>query len=276
VPKYTKQIVVFLDILGFSNMLPGFEKEALDNADADENSYHESPSLNRLLEKFKESIRLITERSCNHYMFSDNICITIDYVVEGTEQAALFLEIIQLVNLLNYEFIKEGYFLRGGIDAGWFLDSRDMAAGVPLLEAYQLESKVAVHPRIVVSESFGNLIDEMRRDNAFSEDEEVVLDKILIDEGGLRYINGFQHIQNFEVTSDKIDFLKMYRDKIISALATFAGDVRIEPKYIWTANRFNSFLNDYVEGNEGYELADLWDEDQLLGIKNLSILSYGI
>lgn len=49
-PKYTKQIVVFLDILGFSRMLPDFEAEALDKNNPDDDDFHESTSLNKLLE----------------------------------------------------------------------------------------------------------------------------------------------------------------------------------------------------------------------------------
>jgi hypothetical protein len=271
VPKYTKQIVVFLDILGFSSMLPAFEQEALDNAAADDEGFHESPSLNRLLGKFRESIMWIRERSCNHYMFSDNICITIDYVVEETESAGLFLEVIQLVNLLNYEFIKEGYFLRGGIDAGWFLDSRDMAAGVPLVEAYKIESKIAIHPRVVISEAFGKLIDDMRALGSFSEDEQIVLDKILVEQDGLRFVNGFQYIQNFEDTLGKTEFLALYRAKIAQALVQFENDLKVGPKYQWTAERFNWFLDDYVDDNELYELAGIWGEAELLGIKDLKI-----
>jgi len=253
-------------------MLAGFEKEALENSISDDDSYHESHSLNRLLEIFQESVRWISERSCNHYLFSDNICITIDYVVEESEQAGLFLEIMQLVNLLSYEFIKEGYFIRGGIDAGWFLDSRDMAAGVPLLEAYRLESKVAVHPRVVVSKGFLELLKALRESAAFSEDEEYILDKILIEEEGISYVNGLLYIQTFEDSAGKAEFLTLYQEKIRSALTRFSEDERVGPKYRWIAQRFDSFLDDYIKGQAEYELSGTWKEEELLAIKNLKII----
>lgn len=270
-PKYTKQIVVFLDILGFSSMLPGFEREALDNSIHEDDVYHESRSLNRLLEIFQQSIRWIRERSCNHYLFSDNICITIDYVVEESEQSGLFLEIMQLVNLLNYEFMKEGYFIRGGIDAGWFLDSREMAAGMPLLEAYRLESKVAVHPRVVVSDGFLRLLTALRVSGAFSQDNENVLDKILIEEEGISYVNGLLYIQSFEDSAGKAEFLTLYREKIKTALIMFSDDERIGPKYKWSADRFNLFLEDYIQGQAQYELSETWQEAELLSIRDFKI-----
>lgn len=270
-PKYTKQIVVFLDILGFSNMLPEFEREALESNVVDDDSYHESSSLNRLLEIFQESIRWINERRCNYYLFSDNICITIDYVVEESEQAGLFLEIMQLVNLLNYEFIKEGYFIRGGIDAGWFLDSRKMAAGLPLLEAYRLESKVAIYPRVVVSEGFLKLLAALRESEFFSKDDEYTLDKILIEEEGISYVNSLLYIQNFEDSAGKVDFLNAYSDKIRAALLKFSGNTRVGPKYEWSAERFNGFLEDYIQRQTEYELSETWREAELLSIRDFKI-----
>jgi hypothetical protein len=252
-------------------MLARFEKEALENSISDDDSYHESHSLNRLLKIFQESVRWISERSCNHYLFSDNICITIDYVVEESEQASLFLEIMQLVNLLSYEFIKEGYFIRGGIDAGWFLDSRDMAAGVPLLEAYRLESKVAIHPRVVVSKNFLELLKALRESGAFSQDDEYILDKILIEEEGISYVNGLLYIQTFEDSAGKAEFLTLYREKICSGLTRFSEDERVGPKYRWIAQRFDSFLVEYIQGQAEYELSGIWKEEELLAIKDLKI-----
>lgn len=270
-PKYTNQIVVFLDILGFSNMLTGFEQEALANNVIDEDDYHESLALNRLLNIFQETLKLISERNCNYYVFSDNICITLDYVIEGSERGRLFLEIILMMNILNYEFLKEGYFIRGGIDAGWFLDSRAMAAGLPLVEAYRLESKIAVYPRIMLSNSFIKILDEMRRAGEFGEDEKLVLDHIIIKEEGLQFINGFLYIQNFEDTFSKREFLSVYREKIIAALARFGDDERIGNKYRWTVDRFNVFLEKYVKYQHYYELGDTWNADELLAIKEFKI-----
>jgi len=271
VPKYTKQIVVFIDILGFSNMLPDFEKEAMDNDSPEDELYHESPTLNRLLQIFQDSVRWIREKSCNHYLFSDNICVTIDYVVEETEQPTLFLEMLQLVNLLNYEFIREGYFIRGGVDAGWFLDSRDMAVGVPLVNAYRLESETAVHPRVIVSESFYSVILQMRNLGNFSSDEESVLDRLLVEEEGLRFINGYVHIQNFEDSAGKKDYLMMCHEKISAALNKYNGIAKVYAKYKWTAEKFDAFLEDYIQNQERYELAETWEEEELFAIRDLKI-----
>ncbi|MES2416748.1 MAG: hypothetical protein V4541_01100 [Bacteroidota bacterium] len=270
-PKYTNQIVVFLDILGFSNMLQSFEDEALLNGDFDEENFHESIALNDLLGIFKNSIGLIQERNCNHYLFSDNICITIDYVVDGFEHPKLFIEILQLINILNYEFIQKGYFLRGGVDAGWFLDSRDMAAGTPLLEAYHLESKVANYPRIVISDRYKKLIDEMNSNNQFNDEQSFLLEYILKDDGANHYINNFLHILNFEDPISKGDFLTTYRDNIVSSIIKHRDNERILSKYLWSAEKFNHFLDEYTLNNEAFEVDGLLDTEYIETLKDLKI-----
>src|SRR5579859_3901531 len=149
-PKFTLQIVAFIDILGFSNMLPVFEQEALENDVIGEDGFHESETLNKLVDIFKSAVKLVKNANCKSYQFSDNLCITINFINDGTENPELFVEMLRLISMLMYEFVKEGYFLRGGVDAGWFLDADDIAVGMPLLTAYQLESKKAIYPRVLL------------------------------------------------------------------------------------------------------------------------------
>ena len=157
-PKYTKQIVVFLDMLGFRSMLPDFENQALNNSDINSSNYHESLKLNKLLEKFRESLSLIRKSQCNHYLFSENMCITISYITDEVEKPDSLVEILILISLLANQFAKEGYFFRGGIDVGWFLNNSEIAVGVPLVNAYILESKKAIYPRVVMSTNFTTLM----------------------------------------------------------------------------------------------------------------------
>ena len=75
------------------------------------------------------AISLIRNSSSNYYLFSDNICITLNYI----ENENSFIDVIKLICTLIHEFSKEGYFLRGGIDVGWFFDTDDIAVGTPLI-----------------------------------------------------------------------------------------------------------------------------------------------
>ncbi|MCC6384241.1 MAG: hypothetical protein IT241_03695 [Bacteroidia bacterium] len=257
-PKYTQQIVVFLDILGFSAMLEEFESEALENNEASDNNYHESLRLNKLIDIFQGAIQLIRKSDCNYYLFSDNICITIDYIQNETEKPDLFIEILILISLLMNEFVKEGYFLRGGVDAGWFLDSRDVAVGMPLVNAYCLESKVAVHPRIVISDNFKNLAYQYIAANKINEYLAPLADKYLTEHEQVGYLNPFFYITSYEEKGSKIQYLETYSSTIKSKIEKHGTDEKILAKYKWFSNEFNRFIDLYATVG-GYKEIDSED-----------------
>jgi hypothetical protein len=278
-PKYTRQIVVFIDILGFSSMLPAFEREALENDAIGEEGYHESGTLNKLVEIFNGAVKLIKRANCKAYQFSDNLCITINYINNDTESPDLLVEMLKLVSMLMFEFVKEGYFLRGGIDAGWFLDADDIAVGVPLVVAYRLESEQAVYPRALLSERFIGILDEYSRSRMLSDTGAFLAEYYIANDGKLRYLNPFFYITNFEDKEGKIDYLRTYSVIIKEKLQQFKGDTRIEPKYSWLANEFNQFIDKYVTGQAYLELDDDqldYTDSEIKFIQSLKISLHGV
>ena len=278
-PKYTRQIVVFIDILGFSSMLPTFEKEALENDAVGEDGYHESAALNKLLEIFNTAVKLVKRVNCKAYQFSDNLCITINYIINETENPNLFVEMLKLVSMLMYEFAKEGYFLRGGIDAGWFLDADDLAVGVPLVTAYRLESEQAIYPRVLLSEKFVAILEEYSLAHKLSDTGAFLAQYYIVKTDEFGYLNPFFHITNFEDKEGKIDYLRKYSTIIKEKLHQFRAVARVEQKYYWLASEFNQFIDTYVTNQAYLEL----DDDQLdytgseiLFIQSLKISLHGV
>jgi hypothetical protein len=257
--KYTRQIVVFMDILGFSNMLPDFEHEALENDTIGQDGYHEATSVNHLLKIFNDAVKLVKNANCRAYQFSDNLCITINYVVNDTENPELFVEIPRLISLLMFEFVKAGYFLRGGVDAGWFLDADDIAIGVPLVNAYRLESQQAIFPRILFSENFIGQLRQYGQTDRLSDNGAFLAAHYIAREAELGYLNSFFHITNFDDKEGKIDYLRTYSKAIGNNLGRFKGDSRIEPKYAWLAGELNQFIDRYLDDHAYLEI----DDDQL-------------
>lgn len=175
-----------------------------------------------------------------------------------------------MINILNYEFVKEGYFLRGGIDVGWFLDSRDMAAGNPLVCSYLLESKVAVYPRVVISKNYEQLLADMRSNQQFNERQEFILDHILIDDGTHQYINYYLQILYFEEPVSKVEFLTRYKNQISQAMLKHTTDYKVLDKYRWSAGRFNEFTQHYITENALLE-EEVLDDNYLDEISTLTI-----
>jgi hypothetical protein len=268
-----------MDILGFSNMLPAFEQEALEKDTLGEDGYHESKTLNKLVAIIEDAVKLVKKANCKAYQFSDNLCITINYISNETERPDLFVEMLNLISMLMYEFVKEGYFLRGGVDAGWFSDAESIAVGVPLVVAYQLESKKAVHPRVLLSKGFIDTLDEYSRSNKLSDTAAFLAEYYIVKDGEFGYLNPFFYITNFEDKEGKIDYIKTYSKVITEKLQQFKDDTRIGSKYSWLANELNQFIDRYVTNQAYLELDDDqldYNDSEISFIQSLKINLHGL
>jgi len=79
-------------------------------------------------------------------MFSDCICSSSPFTPDNVFRFIYALEAIQM-NLAS-----NGVFIRGGIAIGKHFENERMIVSEGLIEAYLLESKQAVFPRIITSE----------------------------------------------------------------------------------------------------------------------------
>jgi hypothetical protein len=273
-PKYTRQIVVFLDILGFSGMLHSFEEEALNNDDPTDDHYHESQRLNALLKIFQNAVHLVKGANCRPYQFSDNLGVAINYITNETENPDVFANILSLIGLLTFEFMKEGYFLRGGVSAGWSLDADDMVVGMPLLTAYNLEQEEAVYPRVMLSKEFMRQLKDYDGGQKFSEYGSFIVDRYVVSEGDRGYINAFYHVTNFEDKTGKIEYLQICSHAIDEKLSQFSGEPRIFDKYRWLAIEFNKFIDMYIS-DSAYLTLDTdeldYSQDELAFLQGLKL-----
>jgi hypothetical protein len=255
--KYTNQIVVFLDVLGIKNKLQEFENEALSNSNPEDPIYHESRGLNGLLEIFKSSLDLIREAQCNYYVFSDNVCISISYITQDSENPDALIEILVLVSRLTSEFAKQGYFIRGGVDVGWFLNYPEIAVGQPLVTAYNLESRLAVYPRVLLSDSFIKLLQEYLDKKKIREDFEDFGKLYVKNDGALSFVNPFSYIIQHQDKPTKIQFLRDYSRKIKEQLAFRFYKKKVREKYVWLGLEFDAFLKQYSSAYREFEDPDL-------------------
>ncbi|MCB0720966.1 MAG: hypothetical protein KDC42_01575 [Ignavibacteriae bacterium] len=280
--KYTEKIVVFLDILGFSNMLNVFEKEALGNDDSGIDLYHQSPKLNSILKVIDDSIQLLNKNQCKCYLFSDNICFTIDFVDDETEFPDLFIEVLLLINILFKDFLKNGYLLRGGIDVGWFLEDDSKAIGVPLLNAYYLESKIAIYPRVLLSEKFIEYLKQYAASNVIKDSLINKKDLLIYNQQNRYYLNSFAYIFEIEDKNEKIDYFITISNMVseLYSKQSYKGKrliecrkvLHVKKKYKWFINEYNKFINLYISNYNDFEVNEInYNPSELNLIKNLTL-----
>lgn len=156
-PKYEQHLTTFVDLLGFS-----------------ETSFSEPKKTNALLQMLQRLSHLQSEAGIDWLRkkggsavvirpaissFSDNIVISFpisqvsDYV-EDDNDLALSVLLPSLRTTIGYiaaEAFTLGYLIRGGIALGGLFHSSGVVFGEALIEAYRVERKVSVNPRIVLS-----------------------------------------------------------------------------------------------------------------------------
>jgi hypothetical protein len=135
---YEDRLVAFLDILGFSNMVIERRDEEVEfvvNLIPDMLMTHRSNIL-------REDLQITN--------ISDSIIVSVKAVANDT-LVDLF-NICVIIGLLQHELAINGYYLRGGISVGKLIhdSQRNLIVGPAYIDAYQLESKKSIVPRVVL------------------------------------------------------------------------------------------------------------------------------
>jgi len=278
---YGNRAVAFLDVLGFQNKLKEFENEAVqfyaefiaDNSEGNEEDdevgrVFYSQKASDFIETFNKAISKLDNDKFSYYLFSDNICLTAKNISSNGEKS--LVELLLVISELYFEFVQKGYFLRGGIDYGLFIDQSSIALGVPLATAYKLESDLAVFPRIILSKEFVKQlsyhisIDEYQIDSILNSS----LVKVSCE---IQYLNVFNHIFKVE---DKEYFFEKYNYYISENLLSNSVSESIFLKYKWLADEFNSFIETYTSTLAFYDENFNPTEEYIESIKQLKV-SYG-
>ena len=181
-----KKIVGFIDILGFKDMIHRFdsgeEPELLDNLIDIVNTAgnflkRELPMPeNQYLNNWKDSLEV--------KVFSDCFCISVPFEhpdFSFTDNVKLYYQYIAGFQIL---LMEKGYLVRGGLTIGSYYSNDNLIFSGGLVEAYELESKQAKMPRILVSEKFVKAINDNRC---------YASEYMFLNDNGLIFINPFNH-----------------------------------------------------------------------------------
>lgn len=209
---YKKSLVASLDILGVKEIIRG------------------SQSLNIisvLHNEFSESINYVKQLDTEYHVanpyrfkvFSDNLAI----VKELTYTSDVELELHNLSVIIMYFqmqlWCKHNLVVRGGISLGdCFIDDL-MVLGPALLEAYSLESKVAIYPRVIISSQlvdYSNTLSFGKNDFSLDGD-------------------GYMYVDYISFWNSR-DFSKVQKEKHIGFVKNNIKDCsseHVKQKYLW-------------------------------------------
>ena len=231
--RTAEHVVAFIDILGASEMIRSDPDKTLNMV---HKRYEQSIGMfEKLFGKLKEVLQV--------RIFSDNIVIICQsQKIPPLEALKL---IVMLTSIIQINFLNDDILLRGGITKGNLFADDIMLWGNALVQAYGLESHVAIYPRIVVDPE---LIGETKL--LISKDEKTKLFRenyIVQDKDGLCYIN-YLHIS--KALKDPMISCLAFKERAYDKLVESTNNIKVCQKLTWHLNYIIDFLLNLEETDE--------------------------
>ena len=178
--------------------------------------------------------------------FSDTLVLASPVDDEDAEESAIGGLVIQAA-WLQLNLIAQGFFARGALSLGAFHIREGLLFGPALVEAYELESQVAVHPRVVLGQTA--VASQREALHFYASAAESPQNALLLrDRDDQVFINYLGLL--FDEPEDPRPALALHRDAIRAALAQHRGDKRRWEKYRWVGEYHNHVVSERLQEPE--------------------------
>lgn len=249
--KYENRICCFIDILGF--------KEHIDSTLINgEDNVFKIFQIQKIISFIHELIIDLdneTSRSKMVTQFSDSVVIS--FKIE--EKSEIISTLVTLL-YVAFECANEGFFIRGGVSYGKLIHTTSMVFGPALNEAYYLESKKAIYPRIIVNKEITSFAIKYKRDNqnemSLRDDLKHLVVKDDDDQYFIEYMNNAVAQLNSPVHHLPV-YMNNLRYFIVKGLAHKEPSVVV--KYNWLKVKYNLFAEPIVSKVSNKEFT--YDDD---------------
>jgi hypothetical protein len=190
--NYEISLISYLDVLGMKDLLEQAGRDANNVAEVLERFRDFSKPVEDQKELWRSTFVNFSDLGLRiHPVHSD---ANVKYRIGGFFQEVMDLGFIQ-VNLIN-----RGSLVRGGLALGFICHSGGLVFGPGLAEAYELESKVAKYPRIVVDDFVMEALKQapvLRAEgNTFNEEMSYLKNVLRRDADGVWFIDYIEFIRS--------------------------------------------------------------------------------
>ncbi len=244
-PELRLSVVLFADILGYGELLGRAEKSedhgqaVLNDLDAALTSAH-----GLLLGGAVDGDGLFKAN-----FFTDNVVI--GWPIRDVGEFELGYMMLQAA-AFQLEMAMRGYFIRGGLEVGHIYVDEKMVFGPVLAEAHRLETKVAVHPRVVLGKvAYGYLREHVGYYGSAAASPQNTA--VLCESDGELFVN-YLLGDDWDDTEDMGPTvrprLKRHRAQVCQALEESRfSNRRVWEKYVWTASYHNFVVREWLGGD---------------------------
>lgn len=247
---YTKSIVTFIDILGFRQLVGS-------------RSASEIADIVDVFQKFSGDPDGDDPLGLKVVSFSDSVI----RVRPASVTSGLWYELLGLLHAQG-ELIAKGVLVRGGVAFGDVLLDGTRVFGPAFIEAYDMESQFAVHPRIAVAPSTLAAFHKGDLPAVHPLGEEASYIKKLLTTGddGVWYIDYLRAFASEvdDYPGDYVTFLSKHKEAIEGRARSFKAHSPLSSlslKINWLAGYHDAVVSELSESGlrkEGYERSDLF------------------
>lgn len=230
--KYHDRAILFIDLLGFKNAVNDsvYSEELFAKVMRAVNSLYKAKSdnYNGPMKGGEIGVEIST--------FSDSLVISKDLFEPGS-----FYYLLNMAYFAITEIIASGFVARGAITVGKLYHDEKVLFGPAINDAYMLESKCAIYPRVIVQKE---IVEKMLLQNHFNEIEEErrwYNQLLKEDEDGLLFIDFLTPNHQFD-GFEAYCWLLWQTKKIIQEGINSDNNESVKQKYIWFKNYFNKTL----------------------------------
>jgi hypothetical protein len=170
--------------------------------------------------------------------FSD--CVVLSYEIK--EQSGVYF-MISAMAFAIIELANRGYLVRGAITYGDLYHTQKHVVGPALVRAYEMESKDAKYPRVIVDPSVLELARKYRQENHAPEEEEAyILNHLERDSDGWLWIDYLSWKAVVEVTGVENENYGGYMNRISHHIQAGlqSEEPKIKEKYVWLQQKHNA------------------------------------
>jgi len=239
-PKLKSSVFVFMDILGYKEMITEAQKNKTDQ-ELLVKLHHALSGGRAILERdLKIDSEYVDKDLFAFKGFTDNIVIGIPISGDGEMELG---DAFGKVAEFQLQMVLQGFFLRGAISIGQaFID--DIAVfGDALNQSYLGECTLARDPRIILTESAVNAVDQHLEYYGRKKFAPQARD-LLKDADGQIFVNYLDMILIAEEESGPFyDFLAKHKDSVEKKLKDFKNAPPIFAKYSWVAEYHNFYCD---------------------------------
>jgi hypothetical protein len=255
--NYEDRVVCFLDILGFRGHV----------ADTIKPDGTEAKDRTDLLIAVFEGIRdiLYIDRPEDREgkevtQFSDSVVISF----RANEESGVFYVLLDIM-WVQVNLVLRGILCRGAVTRGKLVHTPKVLFGSGMIDAYVLESKAALYPRVILDESIINLgAMAHARHHLPEHEEQSIMSLLKKDSDGMYYINYITGAQS-ELDDPELDYPNyLYCLQQIVARGIISKDPSIAVKYRWLQEKLQPHIESIKAGvaenlPKGDELRDAYE-----------------